>query len=121
MMLIFRGYEGYRDGNLQTIITDCQEPYSAGYENEEEYNKMKESVLQYNGFYVGRYEAGTTASTGTGIRGDLVVKQRANVYNFIKWGNSMTNDSGGVVEVAKGMYSKEERDSVTSTLIYGVQ
>ena len=81
---------------------------------------MKASVLQYNGFYVGRYEAGTTASSGTGIRGDLVVKQGANVYNNIKWGNSMTDATGGAVEVAKSMYSKEEGDSVTSTLIYGV-
>ena len=44
---------------------------------------MKNSVLQYNGFYVGRYEAGTTESSGTGIRGDLIVKQKSNVYNKI--------------------------------------
>ena len=29
---------------------------------------MKNSVLKYNGFYVGRYEAGTTSEGGTGIR-----------------------------------------------------
>ena len=33
----------------------------------------------------------------------------------------MTDATGGAVEVSKNMYSKEEGDSITSTLIYGVQ
>ena len=33
----------------------------------------------------------------------------------------MNDETGGIVEVAKRMYSKEKGDSVTSTVIYGVQ
>ena len=119
----FKTYAGYSSGELQSSVWDnCEEPYSNGYENEQiEYEAMKNSVLKYNGFYVGRYEAGTTAEGGTGIRGNLIIKQGINVYNNIKWGNSMTDPTGGAVEVAKGLYSKEKENSVTSTLIYGVQ
>ena len=116
----FKTYAGYSSGNLQSV--NCEEPYSNGYENEQvEYDAMKNSVTKNNGFYVGRYEAGTTASSGTGIRGEVVSKKGANVYNNIKWGNSMTDETGGAVEVARGMYNEEKGDSVTSTLIYGVQ
>ena len=119
----FKTYAGYSSGELQSSVWDnCEEPYSNGYENEQtEYEAMKNSVLKYHGFYVGRYEAGTTAESGTGIRGKLIIKQGVNVYNNIKWGNSMTDPTGGAVEVAKGLYSKEKENSVISTLIYGVQ
>ena len=118
----FKTYEGYSNESLQSRLSNCEEPYSGGYATEQdEYEAMEASVLQYNGFYVGRYEAGTTASSGTGIRGELVVKQGVNVYTNINWGNSMTDSTGGAVQVAKSMYSKESGDSVTSTLIYGVQ
>ena len=117
----FKTYAGYSSGELQSSVWDnCEEPYLNGYENEQiEYETMKNSVLKYNGFYVGRYEAGTTAESGTGIRGNLIIKQGVNVYNNIIWGNSMTDATGGAVEVAKGLYSKE--NNVTSTLLYGVQ
>ncbi len=129
----FQRYDGYMNGQIQSdymeenmsisnYFDNCDEPYSGGYVTEkDEYDAMEASVLQYNGFYVGRYEAGTTEDSGTGIRGDLIVRQGANVYNNIKWGNSMTDSTGGAVQVAKSMYSKESGDSVTSTLIYGIQ
>ena len=68
---------------------------------------------------MGRYEAGTTVSSGSGIRGELLIKEGVAPYNNIKWGNSMTDPKGGAVEVSKEMY--KDNDSVTSTLIYGVQ
>ena len=119
----FQRYDGYYDGNFNDgFVEACEEPYSGGYATEPaEYNAMKTSVLQYNGFYVGRYEAGTTADSGTGIRGDLVIKQGANVYNNIKWGNSMTDATGGAVEISKNFDTERGYTSVTSTLIYGVQ
>ncbi len=118
----FKTYEGYINGDLQDI-TNYDEPTNAEYQyptEQVEYNSMKASVLKYNGFYVGRYETGTT-ETGTGLRGKPTIKQGGQVYNNIKWGNSMTDASGGAVEVAKGMYPKDKGYSVTSTLIYGVQ
>ena len=104
------------------------EPYNAHKQSYEEayqeYEKMQDSAIKYHGFYVGRYEAGTTETSGSGIRGELVIKQGANVYNDICYatGSALTyDDEGGAVEVARGLYNKKRGDSVTSTLIYGVQ
>ena len=112
-----------------TFVTDglsennMYEPTSNGIMEDTEVEKMYKSVKENKGFYVGRYEAGTTASSGTGKRGEVVSKKGANVYNNIGWSDSddMTDEAGGAVEVARGMYTEEKGDSVTSTLIYGVQ
>ena len=123
----FIRYDGYKnDGNLQgTVDRNYEEPSSRGDELEqEEYNKMKQSVLNNNGFYVARYEAGTENGErhdGDGIEDEVVSKQGVHVYNYIKWGNSMTDPTGGAVEKSKEMYSGKEEYGVTSTLIYGVQ
>ena len=86
---------------------------------------MVASVLENDGFYVGRYEAGTTAtrSSSSGIEDEVVVKQGVNVYNYIGWSNSddMTNESGGAVELAKNFDTANGYTSVTSTLIYGIE
>ena len=104
------------------------EPYEEGYENEEnEYNAMRNSVLEYNGFYVGRYEAGTTSTSerteSSGITDDVVIKQGKNVYNWIGWSDSddMKVETGGAVQKSKEFASANNYTSVTSTLIYGVQ
>ena len=112
-----------------TFVTDglsdnnFYEPASDGIMEDTEVEKMYKSVKENKGFYVGRYEAGTTASSGTGIRGEVVSKKGANVYNNIGFADTddMTDETGGAVEVARGMYNEEKGDSVTSTLIYGVQ
>ena len=118
----FKRYNGYLNGEISSNLTSTEEPSSKGYSTEQsEYYAMQTSILKNDGFYVGRYESGTTAESGTGIRGNLVIKQGVNVYNNIKWGNSSTDVTGGAVEVASKMYSKENGDSVTSTLIYGIQ
>ena len=104
-------------------INNLYEPVSDGIMEDTEVEKMYKSVKENKGFYVGRYEAGTTASSGTGIRGEVVSKKGANVYNNIGFADTddMTDETGGAVEVARGMYNKEKGNSVTSTLIYGVQ
>ena len=73
----------------------------------DEVTKMYESVKTNGGFYIGRYEAGNE-------NGKAVSKKNATVYN-IKWGNSMTDETGGAVEKAREMYPGK------STLCYGVQ
>ena len=75
----------------------------------DEVTKMYTSVKQNGGFYIGRYETG---KEGTDT---LVIKKNATVYNNVKWGNSMTDETGGAVEKARGMYPGK------STLCYGVQ
>ena len=123
----FKTYEGYENGTLQSRISNCEEPYSGGNTNEAtEYNAMKDSVLNYNGFFVGRYEAGIEGeprAEGDKIDDEVVVKQGKNVYNYIGWSNSndMTVETGGAVELSKNFDDKRGYTSVTSTLMYGVQ
>ena len=134
----FERYDGYMMGQIQSNAMEqtgrpnyfeiLSEPYEEGYENEEnEYNAMRNSVLEYNGFYVGRYEAGTTSTNerteSSGITDDVVVKQGKNVYNYIGWSNSddMKVETGGAVQKSKEFASVNNYTSVTSTLIYGVQ
>ena len=123
----FERYDGYSGGAFdEGFIVNCAEPCENGYENEEsEYNAMRASVLEYNGFYVGRYEAGTTSTRNwnSGITDDVVVKQGKNVYNWIGWSNSddMKVETGGAVQKSKEFASVNNYTSVTSTLIYGVQ
>ena len=132
----FERYDGYAMGQIQSdtmeqmetpnYFESLSEPYKDGYTNEEsEYNAMRASVLEYNGFYVGRYEAGTTSTRdrNSGITDDVVIKQGKNVYNWIGWSNSddMKVETGGAVQKSKEFASANNYTSVTSTLIYGVQ
>ena len=123
----FKTYEGYYNGNKSSILGSCQEPYSGGDETEQdEYDAMKASALMYNGFYVGRYEAGVEGLArvdGDGIDDEVVIKQGKNVYNYVGWSdsNDMTEETGGAVELSKNFDTKRGYTSVTSTLIYGVQ
>ncbi len=87
----------------------------------EEVKKMYKSVKENGGFYIGRYEAGTTDTTKEGIRGEMVCKKGATVYNSIPWGESMTKEEGGAVQVARGFADQNNYTNVTSTLCYGVQ
>ena len=121
----FERYTGYKNGSKQSLAS-YSEPYVDGYTNEEaEYEAMKASVLENNGFYVGRYETGTTATRteDSGKDDPVIIKQGANVYNYIGWSDSddMTNETGGAVELSKGFAEANGYTSVTSTLIYGVQ
>ena len=111
-------------------VADCTEPMENGYSTEvSEYNKMRAQVLQYGGFYIGRYEAGdgtngTTLRTAATAIHTVVSKANVAPYNFVPWGKSMTDSSaiegqGGAVYLAKNMYVSSE--SVASTLIYGCQ
>ena len=125
---LFQRYLGYYDGALDTDypLEDYSEPFANGYSTEaDEYEAMETSVLENNGFYVGRYEAGTTAtrSSSSGIEDQVVIRQGVNVYNYIGWSNSndMTNETGGAVELSKNFDTANGYTSVTSTLIYGVQ
>ena len=103
------------------------EPIADGIKDSTEVEKMYKSVNDYDGFYVGRYEAGTSSETprteNSEITDSVVVKKGANVYNYIGFADTddMEDETGGAVEVARRMYNKEKGDSVTSTLIYGVQ
>ena len=123
----FQRYEGYQNGSLASILSDCSEPFANGYSTEKtEYDAMVSSVKTYDGFYVGRYEAGTTnanRSSSSGISDAVVVKKDAYVYNYVGWSDSdsMNDETGGAVEISKKFASANGYTTVTSTLIYGIQ
>ena len=107
----FKTYEGYKNGDIDSKLENCKEPYENGYANEvDEYNAMKESVLEHNGFYVGRYEAGTTQerTSATGTSDPLQIKQNSNIYNWVTYTEART--------LAQGMYtSTNYTSSLTSS------
>ena len=123
----FQRYDGYSNGSKETDVSsgNTTEPFAKGYSTEKsEYDAMVSSVKNYDGFYVGRYEAGTTnanRSSSSGISDAVVVKKDAYVYNYVKWGNSMSDANGGAVQLSKGFASVNGYTTVTSTLIYGIQ
>ena len=119
----FRTYTSYLDSETKdSIISSCHEPSQERYRydgEETEYNLMKQSVEEHEGFYVARYEAGKENVDGADI---IVTKKGASVWNYIAWGDSMTSiGTEGAVAKAKGMYADKEKYTVTSTLIYGAQ
>ena len=116
-----------------------EEPFANGYEGEDtEYIKMMKSVQSNKGFYIGRYEAGTTdpRTRSTTDSSKIVVKRDAYPYIQVGWGNKMNNItedvktdmvSGlqrligkGAVYLSKHMYDSKDIGA-TSTLCYGVQ
>lgn len=118
------GKQNIADTNfINTELADGKyyEPKADGIMNQTEAEQMYKSVKNNKGFYIARYEAGTTETSGTGIRGNVVSKKKATVYNNIKWGNSINDEAGGAVQIARGMDEQNGYSSVTSTLCYGVQ
>ncbi len=114
----FHRIDGYENGQLQKFLAYFIEPHTNGYTREvEEYEKMKKSVEENKGFYIGRFEAGKDSNENT------IVQKNVEVYNNIPWGNSTTDASGGAVEKAKNFIAGKTsyNSSVTSTLCYGVQ
>lgn len=83
-----------------------------------EVQAMYKSVKEYKGFYIGRYETGidldTPRTSDSDTSANPVVKKNKYIYNYITWGKSMTDETGGAVEKARSMYKN-------STLCYGVQ
>lgn len=81
---------------------------------------MYNSVEENGGFYIGRYEAGTsTARTSNADVSDVLIQKNKEVYNFAHWGTSSSEvGDTGAVALARSVYDSA---SVKSTLCYGVQ
>lgn len=76
---------------------------------------MKDSVLKYGGFYIGRFEA----SNGGGFAQE---KKNTTSWNNIAWGDSVNSiGTKGAVYYSKNMASYHGYINVQTTLIYGVQ
>ena len=124
--------------------TNYQEPFENGYPGEtEDYMKMMRSVQKNKGFYIGRYEAGTTSprTASTTTTSTVVVQRDAYPYNYVCWGNYrddiLTNATGGsdkklrgkgAVYLSQTLYPDTSKytnltnnTGVISNLCYGVQ
>lgn len=119
------------------------EPYTENNWEVLEYTAMCESVKEYGGFYIARFEAGDGDATngengvtqgvrtGVTVAHSVVSKKSAITYNYVAWGDSMTNKElytyegtelenvAGAVYLSQNMY--KDSMSVVSTLCYGVQ
>ena len=128
----FKRQAGYSSGKPATWPSNYEEADSTGVNQyladnsmqetdttKEESIEMYESVKNYGGFYIGRFEAGQED-------GNLVVKKGKTVYNNVPWSangsmQETTGTTGGAVELSRNFDSRYENQSVTSTLCYGVQ
>ncbi len=108
-----------------TVSSAYAEPYTNAADWEKnEYNAMMASVQKYKGFYIARFEAGdgdaTDGRTAETEARKVVSKKGAYVYNYVPWGDSLTEiGATGAVYLSQNMYKGST--SVVSTLCYGVQ
>ena len=106
----------------------------------QEYEEMKKSVQEYKGFYIGRYEAGsTTERKGFQEKGNgttkMVVQRDQYPYNYVGWGSydentkdyskdvvteSDENNGKGAIYLCRHLYDGKSV-GVKSTLCYKSQ
>ena len=118
----FQRYGGYYNGTI-SALSYFVEPYNGYSDETSEYNVMVSSIKKYNGFYIGRFEAGTTNSNRneeSGISDIVIIKKNVYVYNFIKWRNDINDEIGGATELSKKFASVNGYTTVSSCLTYSI-
>ena len=93
-------------GSIKIQTTESETEYFAEALNQSE----KDSAVNNGGFYLGRYEAGTTQerTSATGTSDPLQIKQNSNIYNWVTY-----SEAKGL---AQGMYtSSNYTSSLTSS------
>ena len=112
---------GERTKGLSTYYT---EPYSYGTNNYDQTNgiagpitELTKSIYKYGGFYIGRYEAGSTTerTDSSSQTAEFVVQQDKYPYNYIKWGKSMSDVSEGAVYLCNNLYTPKENTNYGAT------
>lgn len=96
---------------------------------EKEVRAMYESVKKYGGFYVGRYEAGSTTQRISSaykdtLESNLYITMGKYPYLWVKWSGSdvMNVDTGGCVQQSRNLYPASSTVyGAASHLIYGVE
>ena len=85
-----------------------------------EYNAILNSINTYGGFYVARYEAGSTEAraSNSSVASPVVVRKNAYPYNYINVSNSLSNVNDGAINLCRNMYNKTD---LKSNLIYGFE
>ena len=110
--------------------SDYTEPYSYDTTNNydqtngiaDQITELTKSIYKYGGFYIGRYEAGSTTERqqSSSQIAEFVVQQDKYPYNYIKWGKSMSDISEGAVYLCNNLYNKTNTNyGATSMLCTG--
>lgn len=87
-----------------------------------EAQELYASVKKYEGFWVGRYEEAWYENKQLSIDAKVCSMMGKQPFYGMGWGNSMSDDTGKIVELARKQYeSTDSLYGVVSTLIYGVQ
>ena len=84
--------------------------------------ELTKSIYKYGGFYIGRYEAGSTTerTDSSSQTASFVVQQDKYPYNYVKWGKSMSDISEGAVYLCNNLYTpKNTNYGATSMLCTG--
>ena len=109
--------ENTATGGERTTGLDAKftEPYSYDTTNNydqtngiaDQITELTKSIYKYGGFYIGRYEAGSTTerTDSSSQTASFVVQQDKYPYNYVKWGNSMSDVSEGAVYLCNNLYS----------------
>ena len=114
-----------RSTNL-TGSTDYTEPNTTNDTNDKtgiasQIENLTKSIYKYGGFYIGRYEAGseTPRTSETTERTPIGIKQDMFPYNWVKWGESMSNiGEVGAVYLSNSLYNSSNYGA-TSMLCTG--
>ena len=118
---------GERTTGLDAVYT---EPYS--YDTTNNYDQtngianqiteLTKSIYKYGGFYIGRYEAGSTTERqkSSSQTEEFVVQQDKYPYVLVIWGINMSDVSIGAVYLCNNLYSKTNTNyGATSMLCSG--
>ena len=99
-------------GERTGLSTDYTEPDSTNDTADktgiaDQITELTKSIYKYGGFYIGRYEAGSTKErTSSSLQTEpFVVQQDKYPYNYVKWGKSMSDVSEGAVYLCNNLYS----------------
>ena len=124
--------ENTATGGERTTGLDAKytEPYSYDTTNNydqtngiaDQITELTKSIYKYGGFYIGRYEAGSTTerTRSSSQTAEFVVQQDKYPYTYVKWGKSMSDVSEGAVYLCNNLYSSTNTNyGATSMLCTG--
>ena len=121
-------YRSEWSSNARTteLSTDYTEPNTTNDTNDKtgiasQIENLTKSIYKYGGFYIGRYEAGseTPRTSSTTEVTPIGIKQDMFPYNYVKWGESMSNiGEVGAVALSNSLYNSSNYGA-TSMLCTG--
>ena len=109
------------------LDTDYTEPDSTNDTADEtgiagQITELTKSIYKYGGFYIGRYEAGSTTERqqNSSQTAEFVVQQDKYPYIYVQWGKSMSDVSEGAVYLCNNLYTPTNTNyGATSMLCSG--